>query len=279
MSASAAWRTIAALVRRVEVMDELGDEDEVPRLVAEVVGERVAGAMHHPAPHLLLGEDGGCRGDRGGEVEDGGAELRMLAAEGDRIGAVAAADVEHRRRALRQLHPAHHLAGGEPGQRAHAALVGDPLVAADDVVDIERLAGADEILGRVDRLPLEDTEEHRVAERLRAVGDHPFPGERRQRVARLAEAEIAGGDEEVEELFQRPGMDAEMRRRPRRAAPGPSASASKTPSRVATTTARATITAWKVSTTGVGARPAKVAIRSSSVSGMAPTRIGAPRPR
>ena len=49
--------------------------------------------------------------------------------------------------------------------------------------------------------------------------------------------------------------------------------------RVATTTARATITAWRVSTTGVGARPAKVAIRSSSVSGIAPTRIAAPRPR
>ena len=35
--------------RRVEVMDELGDEDEVPRLVAEVVGKRVAGAVNDPA--------------------------------------------------------------------------------------------------------------------------------------------------------------------------------------------------------------------------------------
>ena len=77
-------------------------------------------------------------------------------------------------------------------------------------MDVERLAGADEILGGVDRLPFEEPKQHRVAERLRAVGDQPFPGERRQRVALLAVAEIAGGDEEVEELLQRPGMDAEV---------------------------------------------------------------------
>ena len=202
----------------------------------------------------------------------------MLAAKGDRIGAVAAADVEHHlRRALWQLHPADHLAGGKPGQRAHAALVGNPLVAADDVVDVERLAGADEILGGIDRLPLEDTKEHRLAERLRAVGDHPLPGERRQYVPRLAEPEIAGCDEEVEELFQPPGMDAEVvGDRGRRRTVGERIEVAE---RVATTTARATITAWRVSTTGVGARPASVASRSSRVSGIAPTRIGLPRPR
>ena len=194
----------------------------------------------------------------------------MLAAEGDGIGAVAAADVEHRRRALRQLHAADHLVGGEAGERPHAALVGDPLVAADDVMDVERLAGADEILGGVDRLPFKEAEQHRVRGATAGIGDEPFPGERGKRVALLAVAEIAGGDEEVEELGQRPGVDTEAARQWRAPRPGPPASASKTPSLVATTTARATITAWKVSTTGVGARPAKVAIRSSSVSGNRP---------
>jgi hypothetical protein len=89
-------------------------------------------------PHPLLREERRRLLDGGGEVQHHPLQPGMTAAERHREVAVRAADVEQVGTeqvcaeqvagAARHRRPPHHLAGDEPGQRQHAALVEPPVV-------------------------------------------------------------------------------------------------------------------------------------------------------
>ena len=117
-----------AVLLLVEVVHQLRDDYEVVRLVAELVGERVAGTVNDAITHPFGGEQGRRVLDGLGQIEHHGAQAIVAATQHDRVIPVRAADVEHVMR-----RPGNRQATGDLGcdrrrQCAHAPLVGGPLI-------------------------------------------------------------------------------------------------------------------------------------------------------
>ncbi len=176
------------------------------------VGEGVAGAVGDPVPHPLAGEERSGVLHRRGQVEDHRAQAGVPAAEGHRQEAVRAADVQHVLRPLRHRGPPRQLRHPGHGRGAHPPLVDPPLFRGERAVEIQGLAGAHEVPDVLEEVPLEELQEHLVAERLRGVPEHPLAGHRRQGVAARVVAQVLAAGQRAEELAHGPRLAAAARR-------------------------------------------------------------------
>src|SRR4051794_190776 len=101
----------------------LGHENDISGLLAEIVSQSIAGAMHDTVAHIFFRKNRRGLTDGVGQIEYHGSQARMPAAERDGEKSVRSANVEEVARIRRSGKALGDFGGGEPCEVAHAALV------------------------------------------------------------------------------------------------------------------------------------------------------------
>lgn len=185
-----------------QVMDEVEAEHRVVA-AAQVAGGDVPVAEPHPVRHPGGGGDLAADGGAARQVEHGGGQPGMAAAQLRGVQAVAAADVQQAPGAGRQPQLPGHLGGAQPGQLVLAADVALPVrVARRRAMAPGGMPAAGHLAEFRPPGPVVRGSRDVVRDRQPGGRVEPAPGAAAEPVAPAADGDVAGRPEAVE---QQPG--------------------------------------------------------------------------